>query len=91
MPLDDIFRRIDVGIGFILRNGLIEELAKGLISTIWFELKKLFLWYNSSYIVVMIAKGLGKLLTVIAIAIGPYIYDIAQELPVGPHGNLRRD
>ena len=80
-----------MGIGFVLRNGLVEVLAQGFISIFWFELKKLSLWYDGTYIIVMIAIGLGKLLTVIVIAVGPYVYDIAQELPVGPHGNLRGD
>ena len=77
-----------MGIDFVFRKRLIEEFAKGPIPIAWVELQKLLLWYDGSYMVVVIMEGLDELLAIVAVPTGPYIHDVVQELPVGTNSNL---
>ena len=76
MVLHKLLPRIRMGIVLTLRNGFVEEFAKGFISTAWVELEKLFLWHDPSHMIVMVMKGLDELLTVVEVATGTEIHGV---------------
>lgn len=89
MPLHESFRPINVGVALVFGKGLVEKFAKAFVSIPWFEFKELFLWYHRAYVLVVIVKCLNKLLTIVVVAVGPYVDDKAQKFPVRTNSDLR--